>query len=1094
MAVGVSRMRFRVLGPMQVWHGDGWQAIRAAQPRVVLAVLLAEAGQVVSADRLVDELWGEHPPRTALNTIQGYVARLRKLLGDGSETRLLTRDRGYVLEIAEGALDSHVFERLVEAGQRSVAAGDLSAGVAQLVEALALWRGPALHDVPPSPAVTAEVNRLEQRRLTALEARLGAELALGRHRETVDELQRLVAEYPLREQLRAHLMLAMYRCGRRAEALDVYRQGRAVLVAELGMEPGPELRELERAILADDKALAGGTTARRVTPAQIPARVAGFTGRQDLLRQLDDLLPNGGAPVIVTIAGTPGVGKTALAVHWAHRVRDRFGDGQLYVNLRGYAAGEPVRPIDALARFLHALGVPADQCPTDVEEAAALYRSVLADRRMFVLLDNAHHPDQVRPLLPGAAGCLVLVTSRDALTGLVARDGARGLRLDVLTPAEARELLTYLLGADRVRTEERAVAELAELCAYLPLALRITAANLGEHTVAEYGELLRAGNRLAALQVDGDEQAAVRAAFDLSYAALPEDARRLFRLLGLVPGADVTVEAVAALAGVDLATADRLLTRLAAAHLVDAHPSDRYGCHDLLRLYASERVEQEDTEADRDDAEKRLYDWYLHTVDAAATLLYPQMRRLTLPPADLGEAPGTAFADNTQALAWLDAERHNLVAIVAHRPLPVVGLLADALRGYFWLRMYTVDWLAVANAGLTAAEACDDLTAQTGALLSLADANFKQGHYQQAIDFSTRALDTARRTGWTDGEAAALNNLGNLHNLSGRPGEAAEFHRTALALNQRIGRLPSQFNNLGNLGITYQHLGELRTALARYNDALAISRKIGSLHGEAAMLSVLGWVLYDLGQLGEANDHLRLALTKHHEVGDRSAEVDTRNRLAAVLCDTGELSAGLEQAQAALTLARDIAFRHGEVDALNVLGMIHLRLGHLGTAVDFHQQALGLARDTAHRYAEVGALIGLALARRDGMAARQAVDLAGKVGYRVLEAQARNAMAEILLDRDEFAEAAELASQALAAHRETGHRRGEAEALVVLGGVADRTGDPDRAQTRRREAAALLADIGAAEPGTVHSSGRGLGWTSAGSVPRSGRGDHRYGE
>lgn len=1067
---------------MQVWHGDGWTTIRAAQPRVVLAVLLAEAGQVVSADRLVDELWGYHPPRTALNTIQGYVARLRKLLG--SETRLLTRDRGYLLELADGDLDSLVFERLAESGQRAVADGRLVAGVEELAAALALWRGPALDDVPASPVVTAEVTRLEKRRLTALEARLGAELALGRHLETVDELARLVGEYPLRERLRCHLMLAMYRCGRRAEALDVYRDGRAVMVAELGMEPGPELRELERAILADDRTLTGPTPTTRVTPAQVPADVAGFTGRHALLRQLDELR----AATIVTIAGTPGVGKTALAIHWAHRVRDRFGDGQLYVNLRGHAAGEPLRPIDALARFLHALGVPAEQVPTDVEEAAALYRSVLADRRMLVLLDDAHHPDQVRPLLPGAPGSLVLVTSRDALTGLVARDGARGLRLDVLTGDEARALLTHLLGADRVHAEPRAVDELAELCACLPLALRITAANLGEHTVAEYRDLLRAGNRLAALQVDGDEQAAVRAAFDLSYAALPDDARRLFRLLGLVPGPDVTAEAVAALAGVDVAAAAAVLTRLAAAHLVDQHPGGRYGCHDLLRLYAGERAEQEDAETDRDEAVRRLYDWYLHTVDAAAALLYPQMRRLTLP-AD-ATAPG-AFADDTSALAWLDAERHNLVAAVRHRPLPVAGLLADALRGYFWLRMYTVDWLAVANAGLAAAEAGGDLTARTGALLSLADANFRLGHYREAIDHSTRALATARRAGWAEGEAAALNNLGNLHIVSGRLREAVDYHRTALALNQRIGRLPSQFHNLGNLGVAHQHLGELRTAQSRLTDALTIGRRIGSTNAEATKLCDLGSVLRDLGRLADAADTLRLALDRNREVGDRGVAVEARNRLAAVLSDTGDHEAALDHAQAALTTAREAEFRHGEVEVLNTLGMVHVRLGHRGAAADHYLQALALARDTSWRYGETTALIGLAAARRDGISARKAVDLALDAGYRVLEGQARTVLAAIQLDNGEYAEAVELAMEALAAHRETGHRLGEAEALLVLGGVADRTGDPDRALARRRDAATLMTDIGAAGPDTAHPSGRGLGWTSAGPVPHL---ENRHGE
>ncbi|WP_439658458.1 BTAD domain-containing putative transcriptional regulator [Lentzea sp. HUAS TT2] len=1060
-------MHVRVLGPVQVWDGEAWSSIRATQPRVVLAILLIEAGRVVSAQQLVDELWGGRPPRTALNTVQGYVARLRKLLGNGPEIRLVTRGRGYVLEVAEGEVDSQLFERLAESGQRDVSTGRLSEGAGRLADALALWRGHALSDVPASPAVTAEVNRLEQRRLTALEVRLGAELALGRHNDVVDELRHLVAEHPLREQLRCHLMLAMYRCGRRAEALDVYRDGRAIMVTELGMEPGPELHQLQRAVLADDTSL-NVTGSPRVTPAQIPADVAGFTGRHSLLRELDDLMPSGGRAVpIATIAGTPGVGKTALAVHWAHRVRDRFGDGQLYVNLRGYDSGPPVEPIDALARLLHALGVPAENVPADVEEAAALYRSLLAGRRVLVLLDNAHHPDQVRPLLPGAPGCLVLITSRDALTGLVARDGARGFRLGVFTADEANALLTDLLGAHRAHADSAALSELAELCARLPLALRITAANLGSRTLAEHCALLRAGNRLAALQVEGDEQTAVRAAFDLSYAALPDDAGRMFRLLGLVPGTDVTADAAAALGGVAPDTAERLLTQLAAAHLVDQHVSGRYGCHDLLRLYARERGEHEDTSAQQEKAVSRLYDWYLHTVDTAATLLYPQMRRLTLPIADTGSPTG-AFTDDVLALAWLDAERHNLVAAVSHdsryRPLPVVCLLADAMRGYFWMRMHTVDWLTVAAAGLAAARACGDLTAQTGALLSLADVNFRQGNYRRAIGFSASALENARRTGWLEGEAAALNNLANLHTMSGRLREAVEYHRTALAINRRTGRLPNQINNLGNLGIALQHLGELRSALTRHEEALEISRTIGSSYAEAISLSNLGVVLHDLGRFGEAADHLRLALSLHLEVGDRGSQVDTGNGLAAVFADTGDLTAALDHAQTALTVARDIAYRHGEADVLNTLGTIHRRLGHPVAAADHHRQALDLTRDTAHRYGETRALIGLAATQQDATPAGEAVELASTTGYRVLAGQARAVLATIRLGQGELREAADLAELARTSHHDTGHLLGEADALLVLADISARGGDPDESRARRSAAAALLAEIGAAAP------------------------------
>jgi DNA-binding SARP family transcriptional activator/tetratricopeptide (TPR) repeat protein len=976
-------MRFQVLGPLRVWDGDDWSAIRAAQPRVVLAVLLTQRRQAVSAERLAEELWGDRPPRTALNTIQVYVVRLRRLVG---ADRLLTRGRGYLLDVPDGELDSMVFERLIEEGHRRLVDGQLASGVDQLAEALSLWRGPAMHDVPDSPIVRAEVDRLEQRRVTALEARLGAELELGRHTEVVDELGRLVSEHPLRERLRGHLMLALYRCGRRAEALEVYRSGRAELITELGMEPGPDLRELERAILADEVRPPG--LAIRVTPAQLPADVAGFTGRAAPLRELDAL----GSVAPVVIVGSAGVGKTALAVHWAHRIRNRFPDGQLYVDLRGYADDPPVRPIDALGRFLRALGVPAEQVPTDVDVAAALYRSVLAHRRMLVVLDNAHHPDQVRPLLPGTPGCRVVITSRNALTGLVALSGAHRLRLEVLPTDEASTLLAHLLGADRIGDN---AAELARLCAGLPLALRITAANLAaypDRAVSGYLDELRAGNRLAALEVDGDAQAAVRASFDLSYAALPDDARRMFRLLGLVPGPDVAPDAAAALSGTTTVAAERLLARLAAAHLADRHESGRYGSHDLLRMYARERGELEDPEANRAAATLRLHEWYLHTVDAAATMLYPQMRRLMLP---AQPERSSRFAGDTEALAWLDAERTNLVAAVTTGPPAVAGLLADALRGYFWLRMYTVDWFTVASAGLAAAEHSGDQRARTGALLSLADVHFKQGRHQEAVEYSTRALHTARQCQWPEGEAAALQNLGNLNRRLGRLPEAVDYHRRALAINRRNGRLTSQVNNLSNLGDVYRELGDLSAALTQFTESLAINRELGTRHGEAVNLSNVGTVLHELGRFGEAAEHLHLALEGHREVGDRSEEVETRNGLAAVFRDTGDHGAALEHAGIALTVARDIAYRSGEIDVLNTLGTIALCLSLRDEAADRHRTALALARDIAYRLGEAKALIGLATAGRDLAAAREALAMAAAMGYRGLEAQARSVLAAL---------------------------------------------------------------------------------------------------
>ncbi|WP_158894315.1 AfsR/SARP family transcriptional regulator [Amycolatopsis anabasis] len=1067
-------MRFRVLGPLQVRDGADWSTIRAAQQRIVLAILLVEAGRVVSADRIVDEIWGDRPPRTALNTVQGYVARLRRLLGSNANTALVTEDRGYRLALEDGELDSAVFERLAESGRRAAREGRWEAASGDLGAALAFWRGPALADVPATAAVAAEATRLEQCRLSALEARLDAELQLGHHAETVDELHHLVDEYPLRERLRGALMLALYRCGRRAEALETYRRGRAVLVAELGLEPGPQLRSLERAILDDDAALsphsgpvvvAGGTA----VPAQLPADVAGFTGRQAQLDRLDDLLAagaeTGAAVVISAIDGTAGVGKTALAVHWAHRLRDRFADGQLFVNLHGYAPAPPMRPIEALARFLRALGVPADQVPANLEEAAALYRSLLADRRVLVVLDNASHPDQIRPLLPGAPGCLVLVTSRSVLGGLIAYDGARSLQLDVLTTGEARALLERLLGAERVRAEPRAAAELAGLCAHLPLALRLAAAHLivrPRMPIAGYAERLRGGDRLSALEIDGDEHSAVRATFGLSYRALPADARRLFRLLGSNPGPDFTVEAAAALAGAPAGDTGALLAQLTAGHLVDEHAPGRYRLHDLLRLYARERGAREDDAPERDGAVQRLYEWYLGTVDAAAAILYPQMRRLTLSDTERRSSPDL-FDDHTEALAWLDTERPNLVAAVARaadRGPPVAAQLADALRGYFWLRMYTVDWITVAETGLLLAEEAADRQAQTVALLSLADAHYRQGRFRQAVEFSRRALDIARRADWPRGQAAALGNLGNLQLGDGRLPEAVDYHRRALALHQCTGRLAGQANTLGNLGIVHRQRGDLRAALEHFTQALAINRKLESRQGEAVSLTNLGAVWHDLGRLDEAVAHFEQGLALHQEVGNRGGEAETHTGLAAVHCDTGRYTAALEQAHTALALARDAGDRAAETDATNLLGTVHRRLGHDADAVIRYRQARDLARGTS-RHAEITATIGLAAARHDLAGAGRVAEFAERSGFRVLAGEARLLVATIQCGRDRAGAAAAIAGHALALHRETGHLLGQARALLVLAHLLDAAGRHERARTHHQEALTLFTGIGA---------------------------------
>jgi tetratricopeptide (TPR) repeat protein len=668
---------------------------------------------------------------------------------------------------------------------------------------------------------------------------------------------------------------------------------------------------------------------------------------------------------------------------------------------------------------------------------------------VLVLLDNAHNAEQVRPLLPGSPGCLVVVTSRDQLAGLVAREGARRVALDVLTPAEARALLARILGDQRVRVEPAVAAELARACGHLPLALRIAAANLTGHPrrgIGEYLAELGDGGRLAAVEVAGDEQTAVRAAFGLSYAALPAEACRLFRLLGLVPGQDFTPAAAAALAGLKPVRARAVLERLAAAHLVASPGPGRFAFHDLLRLYAAERGRAEDPEPARRPARARLLDWYLHAADAAARRLYPEKLRLPLPPAPAG-TPVARFDAREEALAWLDAERPNLLAAVEdaaeHGPRPFVWLLSDVLRGYFWLRLLTVDWIEVARAGLAAAEADRDPAGQGAAHLSLGDVHRCLSRYDQAIAHYRRADALAREAGWVAGRAAAL---GNAYWRAGRLQEAAEQHRLALALDQEAGSLAGQAASLANLGVVNHELGRLHDAAGYLAQAIALDDRIDSRGGRAMDLTNLGDVCRALGRVDEARRHLRQALAEHRELADRDSEADTLRALSALECATGDPAEALELAGAALALARDTGNRRLEADALDALGLVHQRLGRLRVAAETYQQAHTVARLTAERYPEVAALVGLASATRQlGQVevarchAEQALALAQQAGYRLLEGDARTVLGAVELDRGRAGAAVEQARRVLAVHRETGYHPGERLARDVfelaLGGV-----------------------------------------------------------
>jgi DNA-binding SARP family transcriptional activator len=1018
-------VQFRILGPLELRHRQG-QLIRLGAPkqRTLLALLLLHANQPVSSHRLIEALWPDRVPPSVASALRTHVSWLRRALGPTAQhaTPAVTAEPGaYRLTVVTEQLDLLLFERLSTQGEEELAACRPEPAVELLHRAMGLWRGRALEDVELDGVAAAELAQLAERRLGVAESWVTARLAMGQHDQLLAELARLVEEEPLRERLWAQWMLALYRSGRQADALEAFRLLRGRLIDELGVEPSPPLQRLQRQILALDPALdpsappasrAGPAMTSRAStvPRQLPADVATFTGRGEQLRRLDGMLGEEAAAraaglVIAAIAGTAGVGKTALAVHWAHLMAERFPDGQLYINLNGFAPGAPASPLQALAHLLRSIGVEADKVPVEVEEAAGLYRSLMAGRRMLVLLDNAVGAEQVRPLLPGRPGCMVLITSRDRLAGLVASHGVQRLTLDVLDPGEAVDLLVQALGHDRAVTEPDAIQELAQVCAYLPLALRIAVANLSwqpGQSVAGYVAGLRAGDPLADLEVAGDPQAAVRAAFDHSYRRLVADVRRLFRLVALVPGATVTAPAAAALAGIEPGQAGRLLDRLAASHLLEVPTPGRFAFHDLLRRYARDLADRQEPAREREAALHRLLTWYLRAADAADRLLYPGMVRLPVPSAD-GRPPALGFDDHGGALAWLRAEWDNLVAAIthaaAHGPRQLGRLLADALRGFLWTSPNAVDHLTIAHAGRAAARLDADLQAQAAAELSLGNAYQCMGGNPQAIEHYGAALDLARRAGWLEAQAAALSQLGNVHQDVGDPQQAISYQTTALDLHLRADNAKGQATALGNLGNLHWELGDLRRAADYQNQALALYRGIGSRVGEANCLDSLGEVAHALGQVDEAIAHLTRALALHREVGDSYGEAYNLGCLAAVHVTAGRRAHALDLARAALALASERGDRRVQAETHNTLGAIHLGMGLHRQAGAHHEEALALARQTGSRYAETGALLGLAAARRDAgdhrrasRHARQALTLASQAGYRTLRDRASAAL------------------------------------------------------------------------------------------------------
>jgi DNA-binding SARP family transcriptional activator/tetratricopeptide (TPR) repeat protein len=977
---------FGVLGVVEAWIDGRSVDLGHARQRCVLGVLLVEAGRPVSPDQLIDRVWGEHAPQRAANALYSYLSRLRRAVAGADGAEIRREPGGYLLTVNPQAVDLHRFRRLMTTAR----AAEADKSAADLIEqALRLWRG--------DPFAGLDTPWLAATRRTLLGERLAAELdgndvllRLGRHGELLPALLAAVAEHPLDERLAGQAMLALYRCGRQADADEQYRRIRRRLADEMGSDPGAELRRLHEQVLAADPALAvpagdsrapaGPVPVAALTvPAQLPADVRAFTGRTGELAALDRLLepPDGGEPplTVALLCGTAGVGKSALAVRWAHRVREAYPDGQLYVNLRGYDAEQPVAVADALAGFLTALGVRAPEIPPGTDERAARYRSELTGRRMLVLLDNASSVEQVRPLLPGTGSCLVLITSRDSLRGMVAVDGAERVNLDLLPPPDAIGLLRKLIGA-RVDREPDAATALAAACARLPLALRIAAELAAERADVPLTELVtELGDhqvRLDLLDAGGDPRAEVRAVFSWSYQNLPEGAARAFRLLGLHPGETAHVDAVAALVDARPGEARRLLDVLTRASLVQPGRGGRYGMHDLLRAYAAELAAGHDAEPDRRAALTRLFDHYLAGATAAMTTLYPD------------GAPVTG--DPEAARAWLEAERPNLAAVcisgAAHGWHRHTIDLAGTMFRYLDAGGPVAEAATVTASAVAAARAIGDRDAQARALSNLGRLHRRQGRLQEAAETYRQALLLYADLGEPAAEALVLRNLGSVDWRRGDYRQAADHYQRAGILCRHLGDDAGRADALVRLGLIDARLGDLTEAAQRFGSALDLYAALGDRFSEAYVLSLLARLPHGPIPVEQAEAHLEQSLAAVRRTGDRTAEAYVLTDLAAIHARQCRLAEAAGHLRRALVLLRRIGDRASEGEALNDLGQVLYTSGDAAEARTQHGQALTLAEEIGDRYEQARAHDGMAAALRDlGDAdqARSHADAAGRI-------------------------------------------------------------------------------------------------------------------
>lgn len=1069
---------FGVLGPLSAEVAGEPVTLQSAKTRVVLASLLLRPNRTVSVEELVDRLWDSDPPNGARNAAQSYVMRLRKALGRAGSL-ISTQPAGYLIDASEDSIDLGRFRARIAAADeaRSQSLPQVEAG--ELRQALAMWRGTPLSDVPSDLLHVQEVQRLAEERLSALERLMDIELGLGRHAEVIGELYALTEENRLRERFWGQLMLALFRADRQADALSAYRKVSMILREELGIDPGEGLRDLHQRILASNrtprsmppppprKPRPGSTT--WIAPFQLPAGVPDFVGREKLVERIRELtVASSGhehAVPIVVLSGPPGAGKTALAVQAAHRLRRDFPDGALWVNLRGYSTSPPLAATDALGRFLRALGVDVERIPHEVDEQSTLLRTLLAGRKVVMVLDNAASPEHVRPLLPAESSCAVLITSRNNLPGLTALNGARRLPVEIVSSSEAITLISKIVGAERIAEEPGAAAELAATCGYLPLSLRIAATNLvisGRRTISEYVAELKSGSRLDAMEIEGDDQAAVRLAFDLSYSTLKPTLSRFFRMLSLIPGPDFDARAAAAVTDSSHSQAQRLLGALASANLLAGTSSGRFAFHDLIKEFAAERVQDQETEEERSRARERLFGFYLRWANSASLFVYADSHAVRLPDIALSE-PDPQWSDASTAMAWLETEAENLVAMTCVTPthgLPV-WTLADAIATYLNRGRYDSIWKSAFTAALSAAQQFGSATAQASAHRGLGRLHLQHTEYDTAESHIARAVELYRIAEDPVNEARALNSLAAVAVETGRFDQAAQRTEAALALVDSTADPAGRGLYLLNYGLLLFHLSRTAEGTAAIEQAreLAVAKEYA--HIRTGCFAVVGLRELWSGNLGAALHNFDQALARSANERFTVGWLEALRNIANTALIAGFPEAATELAERALRAARQADWNWAVIGSLVVLGNAAVAMDELDLAGEHLERARDAA-GTSGNYWDWSIVRGFAeLLRRSGRAG-DAVELA-TTGVDALLPRERSAiraeLAAALLAIGDYRGAVERADQAQLIAGQHGHRLHQIAALRTLADAYEAAGEKGNAQHARTSAIELSTPV-----------------------------------